>query len=312
VGELNQLAAKHATKIEDVRESVSAVRTGVEAQLEGIREAITDVRIDADKVLAEQSQHIDTLFTGAIEKVDSVATHLDAYMNDIDERFAEVVAKHGGLVDENKQLVAAIGELREATKVDVKAEIDKLLKAMEEIPVGISPEDLAELQVRNAATVDAQIGTALAGMKVDLRYDEGKVTLEAVVPRHDGTESRSVVDIPVEIGMRYREVWLESGDYRPGDVVTHKGSMWIAKTNTAGEPGSDITGWTLAVKRGNNGRDAFNIEVHETHKEGALYHKGDFLRWGNRLWQAKKDGRKAPDLSETTSTDAWSLIGGLQ
>ena len=313
--DLDDLAEGSANSIADVRDAVKTVEAAVETKLRAVHEQIAEgdkqvIKL-VDDAYGEQTKQIETLFGGAVDTAKAVELNLVAFMEGIDERFSEVVAKHGGLADENKELALAIGTLREAVNKDIESRIDKLLKAMDEVPVGISPEIMTEMQVRNAAIVDAQIGTALAGLRVETEYSDGKVTLVAVLPKHDGDEVRSVVDIPVEIGMRYREVWLENGEYRPGDVVTHKGSMWVAKTNTAGEPGSDVTGWTLAVKRGNHGRDGFSTKSYDTHKEGTLYREGDFLHWGNRLWQAKKEGRKAPDLSETNSTEAWALIGGL-
>jgi hypothetical protein len=53
----------------------------------------------------------------------------------------------------------------------------------------------------------------------------------------------------------YRGVFVAGTSYTPGDVVTWAGSAWICDGPTTAKPG-DGDGWTLAVKRGRDGRDA--------------------------------------------------------
>jgi hypothetical protein len=51
----------------------------------------------------------------------------------------------------------------------------------------------------------------------------------------------------------YDGVWKQDTAYVPGDVITHGGSMHIAKVETTAKPGTDD--WQLSVKRGTDGRD---------------------------------------------------------
>jgi hypothetical protein len=50
-------------------------------------------------------------------------------------------------------------------------------------------------------------------------------------------------------------IWKEGAVYSEGDGVTQGGSFWIAQTTTSVKPGASEE-WRLAVKRGNDGRDA--------------------------------------------------------
>lgn len=50
-------------------------------------------------------------------------------------------------------------------------------------------------------------------------------------------------------------IWKEGAVYSEGDGVTQGGSFWIAQTTTSVKPGTSEE-WRLAVKRGNDGRDA--------------------------------------------------------
>jgi hypothetical protein len=56
--------------------------------------------------------------------------------------------------------------------------------------------------------------------------------------------------------MNYRGVFSEGETYEPGDFVTSGGSMWSCKQQTTAKPGARNNGteWTLAVKRGRDGR----------------------------------------------------------
>ncbi len=55
----------------------------------------------------------------------------------------------------------------------------------------------------------------------------------------------------------YRGVWAEGHKYQKGDATTWGGSFWVAGADTnakPGEPGEASRSWTLAVKRGSEGR----------------------------------------------------------
>ncbi len=53
----------------------------------------------------------------------------------------------------------------------------------------------------------------------------------------------------------YRGVWRPGG-YKAGDMVTHGGSMWHANRDTDESPAAGSGTWTLAVKKGRDGKDA--------------------------------------------------------
>jgi hypothetical protein len=53
----------------------------------------------------------------------------------------------------------------------------------------------------------------------------------------------------------YRGIWKARTMYARGSFVTSAGSVWCATEDTDSKPGSDAT-WTLAVKRGRDGKHA--------------------------------------------------------
>jgi hypothetical protein len=48
--------------------------------------------------------------------------------------------------------------------------------------------------------------------------------------------------------MRYAGVWQDAREYRPGDVTTHSGALWIANRETHSRPGQNGD-WKLIQKR---------------------------------------------------------------
>jgi hypothetical protein len=58
-------------------------------------------------------------------------------------------------------------------------------------------------------------------------------------------------------GVRYRGTFQpQAGQlYTVGDMVTHAGSMWHCNADTVDVPGNGSKCWTLAVKRGRDGKD---------------------------------------------------------
>ena len=58
-----------------------------------------------------------------------------------------------------------------------------------------------------------------------------------------------------EKSLKYRGVHEPSVAYDTGDTVTHGGSLWHCNVLTKERPGEGSKAWTLAVKRGRDGKD---------------------------------------------------------
>ena len=59
--------------------------------------------------------------------------------------------------------------------------------------------------------------------------------------------------------MIYRGVFKEGAEYQPGDTVTFGGALWHCNGPTAEKPREGATDWTLAVKKGRDGRTAYDL-----------------------------------------------------
>lgn len=46
----------------------------------------------------------------------------------------------------------------------------------------------------------------------------------------------------------FRGVWSADGEYGPGSLVQHGGTVWVAKDGATGKPGTEGSGWRLLVK----------------------------------------------------------------
>ena len=80
-----------------------------------------------------------------------------------------------------------------------------------------------------------------------------------VITHHAGNKRRLLEErvkaLEAKPTMRYYGVWKGDVAYEVGDVVTHDGSAWVARSaNTSTKP-STTGDWQLAVKRGHDGKD---------------------------------------------------------
>ena len=87
--------------------------------------------------------------------------------------------------------------------------------------------------------------------QLETAYD-GERTLQLTLRNLDRTQTATLT-LPVPV---YRGVWQRGVSYQRGDLVTFGGSVWHANvTAPAAKPGDGST-WTLAVKRGQDGKGA--------------------------------------------------------
>lgn len=90
------------------------------------------------------------------------------------------------------------------------------------------------------------------GIKSIAIEQQGERSYLAVAELSSGIKTEKSLTIPAQI---YRGVF-KSGEYEPGDVVTWGGSAWHCEEVTSDKPGEvGSKGWTLAVKRGRDGKD---------------------------------------------------------
>lgn len=80
----------------------------------------------------------------------------------------------------------------------------------------------------------------------------GQRNFIVTVNRASGASEKKSFDIPT---MVYRGVFKSGDEYLPGDTVTWGGSLWHCDEQTQDKPGeTGSKGWTLAAKRGRDGR----------------------------------------------------------
>ncbi|MFZ2252605.1 MAG: hypothetical protein WAW13_00355 [Minisyncoccia bacterium] len=59
----------------------------------------------------------------------------------------------------------------------------------------------------------------------------------------------------------YRGVFKDGDTYQPGDTVSFGGGLWHCNAETAGRPGEESQEWTLAVRRGRDGKSVSMDDV---------------------------------------------------
>ncbi|EDR2558288.1 phage gp6-like head-tail connector protein [Salmonella enterica subsp. enterica] len=87
---------------------------------------------------------------------------------------------------------------------------------------------------------------------IDIQQSEQRC-FTLTVNRTSGTSETKSFDVPVMI---YQGVFKSGQEYLPGDTVTWGGSLWHCDEQTQDKPGeAGSKGWTLAARRGRDGRD---------------------------------------------------------
>ncbi|WP_313082744.1 phage gp6-like head-tail connector protein [Atlantibacter sp.] len=90
----------------------------------------------------------------------------------------------------------------------------------------------------------------VAGVEIER---SGQRRFNLTVNRASGGSETKSFDVPVMI---YQGVFKSGQEYLPGDTVTWGGSLWHCDEPTQDKPGeTGSKGWTLATKRGRDGRD---------------------------------------------------------
>lgn len=87
----------------------------------------------------------------------------------------------------------------------------------------------------------------------EIRAEIAKAVAEFTGPEVEKRVQETFDSLPVNI---YRGVYREGVQYKAGNTATWAGSLWHANTDTTEKPGEGQPAWTLAVKRGSNGKDA--------------------------------------------------------
>jgi len=96
---------------------------------------------------------------------------------------------------------------------------------------------------------DGLDGVSMSHFDTEMK-DERTIVFKFV--RDDSIVEMHEFSFPVMI---YRGIYTEGKEYSRGDVVTWGGSCWVAEANASQKPGTDESGWKLAVKAGRHGRD---------------------------------------------------------
>jgi hypothetical protein len=118
--------------------------------------------------------------------------------------------------------------------------------------------------IREAAAKSGKNTNTLA-----MLLEKGDAFAASPVPRYElhnylDMIVNKIADLTAEIKLSIADfgdkgVWHQDF-YRKNNMVTFGGSLWIAQQDTDSKPGEDAS-WRLAVKRGQNGRDADNEQI---------------------------------------------------
>jgi hypothetical protein len=143
--------------------------------------------------------------------------------------------------------------LVEAIRGYIDPALDDLHRRIDGIPMPRDGRDGRD----GANGIDGKTGQDGAAGRDGLGFDDMSVEYDGErrvilrFARGDQVKEFPVI-FPVPI---YRGVYRPDGTYVRGDEVTFGGSQWHCNQATDEKPGDGSAAWTLAVKRGRDGRD---------------------------------------------------------
>lgn len=166
---------------------------------------------------------------------------------------ADGVGVAGALIDRENHLLLTLsnGETRDLGEVvgrDGLPGTGILCASIDD--AGILKFELSDGTTSLAGPVVGRDGFSLEDFDTAL-LDDGR-TVRLTFIKGDTTEMHDL-HFPAVL---YRGVFKDGTAYAPGDMVTWGGSTWHCDVETSEKPGEGVKAWTLAVKRGRDGKDA--------------------------------------------------------
>jgi hypothetical protein len=82
--------------------------------------------------------------------------------------------------------------------------------------------------------------------------------IKSYVARKLAPLEKRIAELESRPELKYCGIWVAGKTYAENSLVTHAGSLWIAKQKTASFPGGQAEpgAWQLCTKRGRDGKDA--------------------------------------------------------
>lgn len=295
----------------DIYREIKAVNEAVERKLD----APSDPVVTAPQ-LAKAISEIRMPDPVDLTPLTSVVKQLEDQVHKIDEEYitldqtAEVVR---GLLPAPVEPFDPSGiEARIKEVIDQTASVFEIMeKRIEERAM---PADIARAvsEIRIPEPVVAKSTIEVNVSDIAYEYNEEYHRIDVSFKLND---SEHACSIPVPT-FGYVGVWdLKKNDYVKGDIVTHDGSLWLAKKDSPGRPLVDTLGWKLIVKggapgkNGKDGKDGRSVLSYDQHVDGNAYTKGDFLHAHGRIWQCGQDTKSPPEGAQISSSDTWILLG---
>ena len=288
IGALKQENAELKQKLADIEQKIPEQIDKV-AWFEEIAEAIKSQQFitaeDAGLIVEQRAVELKEFLQGSLEEEKAAFTIKNAFNPDDIAHF--MASDEGDRIIDNwlnkrKEKICEIIPFpkngQSVTVEDVLPAIEaKIAEKIAEIPVPMDGKDALQIEILPSVDMEKTYprGTyALHNGGVIRAYqqtqgEKGWETVQngiagtqitqidarnfTVACRHtDGTVVEQAFAMPA---MVYRNVYQEGKDYQQGDVVTFGGSLWHCDKDTQTKPGTKDSDWSLAAKKGRDGKD---------------------------------------------------------
>ena len=155
------------------------------------------------------------------------------------------------------------------------------------------------------------LAVGVSALSVDVERNARTIELKVVMTDGSQILSKTGVDTMVYCG-----VFDENTGYAPGDVITYKGSIWMAEKDVQGvSPKEDnvSTDWRLIVKAGRDGRTGkdgadgvqFQAGYVGEYEEDKVYSKNSIVTYASSTWLSKRPTKDRPPYLTNTDNEHW-------
>jgi hypothetical protein len=145
------------------------------------------------------------------------------------------------------QVAAAVAAPKLSTKQQEQLIDDLHAAVIAGIDTG-EPSPLIEFLEKQTSNVHGTLVSVVLGLLAThcFRLREKRRELEARVEKLEQSPAKAA-----GAAVRYRGIWVGTEAFDAGDLTTHKGGLWCAKTSSlCKRPGTDSEHWQLIVKSG--------------------------------------------------------------
>lgn len=236
---LNEALKSLSEELNGVKKLYEKIQSEIEKDREAFSKFVTESN-NSEKTHSVDKDYVDNLIKEAIANIPEPKPGKDADINEIKQLIDEAVARIPKARDGE--------DGRNAVDIDIQASIN----TEKSYPRGTYAMHNGGLWRSYSQTEGLRGWECVVNGIADIQIEHDgarAATIKTVTSSGQTTEKQIIIP-----SLIYRGVFKEGAEYEKGDTATFGGGLWHCEEATTDKPGTSKA-WTLAVKRGADGKD---------------------------------------------------------